>query len=289
MPYLVTGATGRTSAGVVRHLRAAGEKVRVLVRDRDKAKTTFDDLHDIEIVEGDFDDTAILATAFEGADGAFLALGSGPDQIRLENAVIDGAVRAELPHLVKLSSIATSHESALVVGRIHAEIQDHLVASGLPHTLLYPASFANNLLYAARSVSTENSWTGAAPTGRVSYIDIRDLSEAAALVLRDPALHGKSYDLSGPDAYTFPEIAQLLSRVLGHPVTYVPVSPDDRRAELLARGVPEFFAELLLSLETGAEAGQMSAVTTTLKELLGHEPRTLEEFLIENAAQFRST
>jgi uncharacterized protein YbjT (DUF2867 family) len=289
MPYLVTGATGRTGSGVVHHLRAAGEKVRVLVRDRDKAKTTFDDLHDIEIVEGDFDDTAVLATAFEGADGAFLALGSSPDQIRLENAVIDGAVRAELPHLVKLSSIATSHESALVVGRIHAEIQDHLVASGLPHTLLYPASFANNLLYAARSVSTESSWTGAAPTGRVSYIDIRDLSEAAALVLRDPALHGKTYDLSGPDAYTFPEIAQLLSRVLGHPVTYVPVSPDDRRAELLGRGVPEFFAELLLSLETGAEAGQMSAVTTTLKELLGHEPRTVEEFLIENAAQFRST
>ena len=289
MPHLVTGATGRTGAGVVRHLRAAGEKVRVLVRDRDKAKKTFDDLYDIEIVDGAFDDEAVLATAFDGVDGAFLALGSSPDQIRLENAVIDGAVRADLPHLVKLSSIATSHDSALVVGRIHAEIQDHLVASGLSHTLLYPASFANNLLYAARSVSTENSWTGAAPTGRVSYIDIRDLSEVAALVLRDPALHGKTYDLSGPDAYTFPEIAQLLSRILGQPVTYVPVAPEDRRAELLRRGVPEFFAELLLSLETGAEAGQMSAVTSTLKELLGHEPRTVEEFLIENAAQFRST
>ncbi|MDT7699792.1 MAG: hypothetical protein QOJ30_2117 [Pseudonocardiales bacterium] len=288
MPYLVTGATGRTSAGVVRHLRVAGEKVRVLVRDRDKAKKTFDDLHDIEIVEGAFDDEDVLATAFEGADGAFLALGSSPDQIRLEKAVIDGAVQAELPHLVKLSSIATSHDSALVVGRIHAEIQDHLVGSGLSYTLLYPASFANNLLYAARSVSTENSWTGAAPTGRVSYVDIRDLSEAAALVLRDSALHGKTYDLSGPDAYTFPEIAQLLSRILGHPVTYVPVSPDDRRAELLGRGVPEFFAELLLSLETGAEAGQMSGVTSTLKELLGHDLHTVEEFLIENAGQFTS-
>jgi hypothetical protein len=32
----------------------------------------------------------------------------------------------------------------------------------------------------------------------------------------------------------------------------------------------------------------MSTVTTTLKELLGHEPRTVEDFLIENAAQFRS-
>jgi uncharacterized protein YbjT (DUF2867 family) len=229
MPFLVTGATGRTSAGVVRHLRAAGEEVRVLVRDSDKAKETFEDLHGVEIVAGAFDDEAVLTKAFDGVDVAFLALGSSPDQIRLEKAIIDGAVKAELLHLVKLSSIATSHDSELFVGRLHAEIQDHLVASGLTYTLLCPASFANNLLYAAKSVAAENSWSGAAPTGRVAYMDIRDLSEAAALVLRDPALHGKTYDLSGPDAYTFPEIAELLTMILGHEVTYVPVSPDDRR------------------------------------------------------------
>jgi uncharacterized protein YbjT (DUF2867 family) len=137
-------------------------------------------------------------------------------------------------------------------------------------------------------VATENKWVGAAPTGRVAYIDIRDLSEAAALVLRNPALHGKTYDLSGPDAYTFPEIAQLLSMILGHEVTYVPESPDDRRSALLGEGVSEWFAELLLSLETSAEAGQLGTVTTTLKDLLDHEPRTVEEFLIENVVRFRS-
>jgi uncharacterized protein YbjT (DUF2867 family) len=288
MPFLVTGATGRTSAGVVRHLRAAGEDVRVLVRDSDKAKMSFEDQHGIEIVDGPFDDEAILSNAFDGVDVAFLALGSSPDQIRLEKSVIDGAVKAELPHLVKLSSIATSHDSALFVGRIHAEIQDHLVASGLSYTLLCPASYANNLLYAAKSVAASNSWSGAAPSGRVAYIDIRDLSEAAALVLRDPALHGTTYDLSGPDAYTFPEIAKLLSTILGYEVTYVPESPDDRRSALLGQGISEWFAELLLSLETSAEAGQLGTVTTTLKELLGHQPRTVEEFLIENATRFRS-
>jgi uncharacterized protein YbjT (DUF2867 family) len=288
MPLLVTGATGRTSAGVVRHLRAAGDDVRVLVRDADKAKKTFDDLHGVEIVAGAFDDETVLTKAFDGVDVAFLALGSSPDQIRVEKAIIDGAVAAELPHLVKLSSIATSHDSALFVGRLHAEIEDHLVVSGLAYTLLRPASYANNLLYAARSVAMENSWSGAAPTGRVAYIDIRDLSEAAALVLRDPALHGKTYDLSGPDGYTFPEIAELLSRILRHEVTYIPVSPGQRRSALLGHGVAEWFAELLLSLETSAEAGQIGTVTTTLTELLGHEPRTVEEFLVENAARFRS-
>jgi uncharacterized protein YbjT (DUF2867 family) len=231
---------------------------------------------------------AVLAGALDGVQVAFLALGSSPDQTRLEKAVIDGAVKAELPHLVKLPSVATSHDSALFVGRMHAQIRDHLAASGLSHTLLCPATFVNNLFYAAKSVALKNSRSGAAPTSRVADIDIRDLSEAAALVLRDPALHGTTYDLSGPDAYTFPEIADLLSRILGHEVTYIPVSPDDRRSALLKTGISAWFVELLLSLETSAEAGQISTVTTTLKQLLGHEPQTVKEFLIENAALFTS-
>ena len=130
------------------------------------------------------------------------------------------------------------------------------------------------LFYGARSVAAENNWVGAAPTGRVAYIDIRDLSEAAAFVLRDPTLHGKTYDLSGPDAYPFPEIAQLLSRILGYEVTYLPASRDDRRSALLGQGISEWFTELLLSLETSAEAGELGTVTTTLKELLDHDRST---------------
>ena len=258
-----------------RGIRTAGISFRrnVLVPPRRQplAATIVNTVQVLESLFGFADDEAVLTKAFNGVDAAFLAVGSSPDQVRLGKAIIDGAVRAELPHLVKPSSTATRHDSALVVGRLHAEIQDHLVASGLSYTSLYPVGCANNLFYGARSVAAENNWVGAAPTGRVAYIGIRDLSEAAALVLRDPTLHGKTYDLSGPDAYPFPEIAQLLSRILGHEVTYLPASRDDRRSALLGQGISEWFTELLLSLETSAEAGELGTVTTTLKELLDHD------------------
>ncbi|MEU9987665.1 SDR family oxidoreductase [Streptomyces sp. NPDC048045] len=286
MTFLVTAATGRTSSGVVRHLRAAGEDVRVLVRNREKAQSAFSDLDGIEIVDGAFDDGAVLAKAFNGVDVTFLTIGGNPDQVRLEKAIIVAAAKADRPHVVKLSSVATSHDSALLPGRQHAEIEDHLAASGLPHTLLRPVSFTDNLLYAAESVAAHNGWAGAAPTGRVAYIDIRDVSEAAALVLRDPTLHGRTHDWSGPDAYTFPEAAALLSKILGREIRYVPVSADERRSALLGAGLAEWYAELFVSLDTAAEAGALQAVSTTLKELLGREPRTVEEFLTENATQF---
>jgi uncharacterized protein YbjT (DUF2867 family) len=284
MTFLVTGATGRTSSGVVAHLRAAGEDVRVLVRDRAKAEQAFGG--DVDIVDGAFDDATVLAKAFDEIDVAFLAVGSSPDQVHLEKAMIDGAVKANGPHIVKLTSIGTSHDSAMLVGRLHAEIEDHLTASGLPHTLLRAASFTDNLFYAAPSVAAHHSWTGSAPTGRVAYIDIRDLSEAAAIVLRDPALHGRIHDLTGSGAYTYPEVAALLTGILGHEVTYVPVSEQDRRAALRAAGTPEWYVELLASLETGAESGQIGGLTTTVRDLLGRAPRTVEAFLTEHAARF---
>ena len=288
MRFLVTAATGRTSAGVVRHLRSADEEVPGLVRDKDTATRTFDDLHGVDIVDGAFDDGVVLAKAFRG-----VKLPSWPWEvapIRSGWRRPSSTARCK-PDYHTWSSCRASQPATTppcFVGRLHAEIQDHLAASGLSYTLLHPASFANNLFYKAESVAVEHILPAAAPTGRVAYIDIRDLSEAAALVLRDPTLHGKTYDLSGPDAYTFPEIAELPSMILGHEIKYVPVSPNDRRSALLENGISPWFAELLLSLETSAEAGQIGTVTTTLKELLGREPRTIENFLVENASRFRS-
>jgi hypothetical protein len=42
------------------------------------------------------------------------------------------------------------------------------------------------------------------------------------------------------------------------------------------------------TLENSAEAGHFATVTSTLKELLGHDPWNVEGLLLENAARFRS-
>lgn len=282
MRYLITGATGRTGSGVVGHLRAAGDDVRVLVRDRAKAAT----LAGADIVDGAFDDPDTLARAFDGVDVAFLSLGSGPDQIRLEKAVIDGAARAGLPHLVKLSVAAAGHDSPSLVCRLHAEIEDHLVASGIPHTLLRPTAYSANLLSAAPAIAATASWSGSAPTGRVTYTDIRDLAEAAAIVLRSPSLHGRGHEWAGPDSLSANEITKLLSDITDREVTYVAVSPEEQATALRGSGVPEWFVDLIVSLDVGAEAGAQYTPSSALGTLLGREPRTVEQFLRANAAAF---
>jgi hypothetical protein len=135
-------------------------------------------------------------------------------------------------------------------------------------------------------VAAEHRWTAAAPTGRVAYADVRDLSEAAALVLRDPTLHGRSTTSPAPTR-TLPGGGDIVDQDPGHEVTYLPVSEQHRRGDLLAAaGTPQWYADLLVSLDTGAESGHVSGLTTTLRDMLGRAPRSVEEFLTENAAKF---
>jgi uncharacterized protein YbjT (DUF2867 family) len=188
--FLITGATGKTGSGVVRRLRAAGESVRVVVRDQERARKKFAGLGPVDVVEAALDDPEAMARAFDGIDTAFLVLGSSPDQARLEKSVIDAGIRAGLGHLVKLSGWKTAHGTPTVAGRLHADIEDHLAASGLAHTLLRPSVFMTNLLAAGPSVAATAQWSGAVPTGRVTYVDLDDLTEASTAVLRDRSLQG---------------------------------------------------------------------------------------------------
>jgi uncharacterized protein YbjT (DUF2867 family) len=109
MTTLIIGATGRTAAHLALALARDGRPVRALVRNADKAEAALQaSARGIEIVAGAFDDADVLARAFDGADTAFLALGTSQGQVALEKALIDGAARAKLPHLVRMSVLGAN-------------------------------------------------------------------------------------------------------------------------------------------------------------------------------------
>ena len=56
---------------------------------------------------------------------------------------------------------------------------------------------------------------------------------------------------------------------------------------LTGAGVPAGQAELLVTREWAIMAGENERVTTAVRDLTGHEPRTIEDFLHENRELFR--
>lgn len=287
---LIVAASGRVARRVTAALCALGEPPRALVRNLTKAR---DELVDnqgtplpLEMVAGDLADRDSVRGALIGIEIAFLALGSSLQQVELEQRFIDVAAEVGLPHLVKLSAAYASADAVASVLRWHAAIEAHLAASGVPHTLVSPSTFADVLMLAAPSIRKTNRWSGGAPDGRNALIDSADVVDAAVAILTEPAKRGKRYVLTGPFALTWPEVADRMTQVLGRSIHYDAVSIDERRAQLDTSGLASWRIDLLLGLDAINLSGLYATPTDNVRQLTGHPPRTVEEYIERNLAAF---
>ncbi len=227
-----------------------------------------------------------LRRALAEIDIAFLALGSSLQQVELEQRFIDVSSEVGLSHLVKLSAADAHPNGVASVLRWHAAIESHLDASRLPHTLLCPTTFTDVLMLAAQSIRQESSWSGSAPHGHNALIDSRDVVDAAVAVLTEPAKRGGRYVLTGPAALTWPDVAALLTSVLGRSIRYHATAVEERRKNLEESGLAPWRVELLLGLDEINRSDLYAMPTDAVLELTGHSPRTVKEYIESNRAAF---
>ena len=284
MTILVTGATGNVGGHVVRALRDKGMPVRAFVRDRDKAARMFGP--EVELAAGDFGERGSVERALTGADRLFLACANVPGQIEYECAAIDAAAAAGVARVVKLSGPDAAVDSPLIFERWHGEIERHLAAAGLPSVLLRPRTYLTNLLAYARTVAQTGMLFAPAGAAAISFVDPRDVADAAAECLIGEA-SGATYTLTGPEAVTFDRVADELSAATGRPVTYVSVSDEDARQAMVADGLPPMVADAIVAIFASQRAGSMTTTTGAVRELTGREPRSIAGFARDFADAFR--
>src|SRR4051795_3687715 len=175
---LVTGATGNVGGELVPLLERRGLHVRCLVHERGRAV----EHASVEVVEGDLDDPGSVAAALDGCDRLFMLTPPHPDQVRREIALVDAAARSGVRQVVAVSVMGADPRSPSSFGRWHAEIDEHLLASGLGATLLRPAGFMQMHLLPPTAAS-EGRWYGMTGDGAHPFIDAADVAACAASVL----------------------------------------------------------------------------------------------------------
>ncbi|BFV61110.1 SDR family oxidoreductase [Kitasatospora sp. CMC57] len=285
---VVMGATGATGNALLRSLLALGAPVRALTRTphRPIPGTAGADRPLVEVQYADATDPRSLRTAFKGGSQLFLAMANSPEQAELETRVIDIAADAGIGHIVKISAPAAEPDSPVVISRGHHAIEEHLRASGLTHTVLRPYAFMQNLLRLAPTVD-QGVILGAMGDAPCNYVDCRDIGDVAAAALTRPDIAGGTYALTGPEAVSYPELASRLTAMTGHQIRYVDLAPDELRDSLIHNArMPAWLAEHVKEIQQLAIA-RPETPTTTVGEILGRPPRTLDAFLREHHAWFR--
>jgi uncharacterized protein YbjT (DUF2867 family) len=232
---LITGATGNNGAEVVRQLSARGAPLRALVRD--PARRTPLRLPGVEIAAGDFLDPPTLDRALEGVEKVFLVSPPGPDQVRMQNNVVEAARRTgTVRHIVKLSSLGAAPDSPVRFGRWNGETEQQIEASGIAWTHLRPNNFLQGLLMFAPMIRAQGRVLRPARRRPRFVGGRRDIAAVAAAVLTAPAGHeNQAYALTGPEALTGDEIAQAIAAAAGRDVRYVPIEPEAFRQGALGR------------------------------------------------------
>jgi NAD(P)H dehydrogenase (quinone) len=279
----IAGATGRVGSALTSLLSSDAVDVIALTRRPDAAKPP----KGVTVTTIDFKQPQTIVDALRGADRLFISHGSSPQQVANEIALIDGAVAAGIKQISKLSAMGPATQ--LYPFAWHMEIEAHLSRQPIASSVLRPSAFADLLGLRAGGRVSKGSWTGAAESGRVNFIDTRDVAAAARVTLLDQVYPQaqRVYHLTGPRAWTMPQIADELSNLLGHAVVYRSRSPNEERAALLAAGLPPFVTDLLVGLEQMFRDSGLGETTSTVEELTGRPPRRLQQWLVENIDVFR--
>jgi uncharacterized protein YbjT (DUF2867 family) len=277
---LITTA-GKVGSEAARLLADRGERVRVLVRDPGKAAALT--RSGVDVVTGDLAVPATIDVAMRGVSSVVLVSPAIPVQ---ELNVIDSAVRADVQHVVKITSKASA-DSPIARRRGQTEIENGLIASGLAYTLLRNNAYMQNFFMSAPSIAKESSLGSAAAGGHLGMVDARDVAAVAAQIAVAPAAHaGKTYWPTGPESISFADAAVVLSKVLGRRIMFEPLTVEEQTQALIEVGVPAGLAAMNAQAVGLFAEGDCDYVTDDVPSILGRSARSFEQFVTDHAATF---
>jgi uncharacterized protein YbjT (DUF2867 family) len=263
---LVIGGTGKTGRRVADRLVEAGRKVRIGSR---SAKLPFD-----------WEKQDTWEQPLQGVKAAYVAYQPDlavPGALATVEAFFDRAIASGVEKLVLLSGR----------GEVEAEQAERVLqATSVDWTILRSSWFFQNF--------SESFFLDPILAGQVAlpvmesvaepFVDVEDIADIAVAALTDPQHSHQLYEITGSKALTFAEAIGEIARATGREITFVPVSADDYRAELVRQGVPDDYIELVLYLFSTLFDGRNIPLAEGVQRALGRPPRNFSDYVRQTAA-----
>jgi uncharacterized protein YbjT (DUF2867 family) len=280
---LVIGGRSKIGSALIDSLGGSTDAVRALIRseqERDSLPAG------VEAVLGDLGDPGSLARAMVGVEKVFLLSSPHRDAVLWHRNAIDAACQARVRLLVRSSILGADRQSPAEFVNAHTSCDRYLEESGLEHVILRPNLFLQNIPESTiPSIDDSGNFYVDAGDARISMVDTRDVASVAAVVLSAPGHAGAQYDITGPEALSYDDVAARLSQALGRRLSYVNVPDQAVRDSLLGLGLDEWFVGALIGLyqdyRRSGTNGYAAVVTDTIERLTGKPARSLDAMLAE--------
>lgn len=284
---LVTGASGTVGREVLAEVRKTGKPVLAMYRSAKDARSA---PAGVNTVIADFADQTALQKALRGVDALFLVCSPVPELVELEGNVLDACKAVGVRHVV-LNSALGAADYPKSFPSWHRKVEEKLKTSGLGYTIVRPNTFMQNMVtYYSQSIRTQGAFYSSMGDAEISFIDVRDIGTAAANILVAPAAHNSQiYELNGPEAFSFADVAAMISKLVGKPVQFVNIPEEAEGKAMLDLGMPQWQVNALLDLHRYYTVEKKGAhITPVLEKVLGRPAIRMEQYLTDNKEAFRS-
>jgi uncharacterized protein YbjT (DUF2867 family) len=262
--FLVMGITGKVGGATATHLLAQGKRVRALVRDRAKAARWTG--QGVELVDGDWNDAAVLERALEGVDGAFVMLPAvwapSPDFKEAKSVIasyVEALTKVPTPRVVALSSMGANRTSGLGMITALALLEQGFCDLTLPIAYVRAGKFFENFLYGLHVAQGGALPVYNNPTNRKStMVATNDIGAEVATLLSGPAWSGHRVIELG-SMVSADEVAAQLGEVMKLDVRAFAIPRPEWAAAFEQFGIPKG--------QTGAAEAMFEAVNAGWMDL----------------------
>ena len=297
---LVTGATGTVGSEVVKQLLSAKgkrkeEDIIVKAAARSADDSTFRNLK-VQAIELDFNNRGTLSVALRGVDKLFLLTPFQSNMVDLTSNLVNEAKNSGVKYIVKQSVLGADAEQAITPSRLHRQAENVIEESGIPFTFLRPNFFMQNFVtFYSNFIKTQGAFYVPAGDAKASFVDVRDIAAVAVQALsgslsskNGESKHmGKAYDITGGEALSYGEAAEILSKELGKKVNYVNISDEDARKGMKDMGADEWTINSMTELFGVTRAGYLSEISPAVEQVTGKKPITFSQFVRDYAGAFK--
>jgi NAD(P)H dehydrogenase (quinone) len=274
---VVTGATGRLGQLVMDGLleRVPAGQVVAAVRTPAKAAALAD--RGVIVRAADYNEPGQVSAALAGADRVLLISSNDPRQSVAQHAAVVEAAEKAGVGLLAYTSLWHADTSTMLTAAPHRLTEPIIRESGVPYAFLrnnlYTEHYAPQIVQAVKS----GVFVGSAGDGRVASATRADLAAAAVAVLTGDGHENKTYELGGDVAWSYAELAEVLSKVTGQEIAYQSISPAQHRELLVGTGFPPVVADLFVDTYVGIAGGQLAGTPGDLRALIGRPTTPLAD------------
>ncbi|MDN3232652.1 ergot alkaloid biosynthesis protein [Priestia megaterium] len=266
---LITGGTGTTGSRIAKKLTERGYKPRIASRKNPLGT-------EIDHVYFDWYDETTHNFALENINKLYLVAPVGvmdPSPIVLP--FIDLALKKGVKRIVLLSS-SLIDEGGPVFGKIHQAVRE----KAPEWAVLQPSYFMQNFIGIQHkySIKANREIVTATQDGKVGFVDADDIAEVGVNALIDDIPHNTNHLITGPEALSYTEAANIIGSVIGESIHHVSISTSILQDKMVEAGMTKDYAGFMVGLDKEIQKGTENRITDTVERITGRQPRSLDEF-----------